>query len=480
MTLQPQIPAKRMFPTFLVPLMILWILTVIFSWFYPERGAVLISNITTPVLLMCSGAWLYSHGKSLRTTEWLLLALTGWYILTRILNGNHYLETDYGFVCQLIATTCVAFPLAGSLEGKRRDNALKVLAGVVVALFSAIAWIAAIASITHHPFQMPLSNLVIGVNGVYTDPARLNVLDMHPNISGALFCLGMGLTLYLCVALRSKWWLLLLVPAALGLSAAVALTLSRTAMVVLSCQIGGIVYLILMKKLRFSRRWLKPAISLLVFIALSAASFMGLYQSILAMDALSGVVEGKLPAIAAVSALASSNPTVAPSATKSPSTDSIVDRSRLNDNVSTFAGRLSDIYPAVIPVLKERPITLLIGNSTDNVISAANRLTGRYLYHWHNSLVQTLMTAGLPAFLFALAFSVLLIIQCARLILSPDVPLPVQALVLPVAGAFIHSMLENLLFVNVQLPNLLFMLLCGFLFAYERTLHPRLRSKKTV
>jgi O-antigen ligase len=474
---QPQISAKRGLHTFSVLLMILWILTVVFGWFFPERGAILASHIVTPVLLMCSGAWLFSRGKSLRTTEWLMLAFTGWYILTRVLNGNHYLETDYDFVCQLIATTCIAFPLAESLEGKQRDNALKALAGVVVALFSAIAWIAVVASITHHPFQLPLSNRVIGVNGIYTNPSRLNVLDMHPNISGALFCMGMGLTLYLCVALRSKWWLLLLLPAALGLFAAVALTLSRTAMVVLSCQIGGIVYLILMKKLRFSRRWLKPAVSLLVFAALSAASFMGLYQSIFVMDALSSAVEGQSPTAAAVSTLPSPTATAVPSATTYPDTASIVDQSRLEENVTTFAGRLSDIYPAVIPVLKERPITLLIGNSTDKVITAANRLTGRYLYHWHNSLIQTLMTAGLPALLFALAFSALLIIQCARLILCPDVPLPVQALVIPVAGVFLHSMLENLLFVNVQLSNLLFMLLCGFIFAYTQTLRPRLRSK---
>ena len=145
-----------------------------------------------------------------------------------------------------------------------------------------------------------------------------------------------------------------------------------------------------------------------------------------------------------------------------------MDQSRLNDDVSTFAGRLNDIYPSVIPVLQKRQITLLIGNATDKVITEANRITGRYLYHWHNSFLQTLMTAGLPALLAVLAFTVLLVIQAGRLVFSRKAAFATQVLVLPVAGVFLHSMLENLLFVNVGLPSLLFILLSGFIFSYGR------------
>ena len=78
------------------------------------------------------------------------------------------------------------------------------------------------------------------------------------------------------------------------------------------------------------------------------------------------------------------------------------------------------------------------------------------------------MTAGLPALLAVLAFTVLLVIQAGRLVFSRKATLAAQVLVLPVAGVFLHSMLENLLFVNVGLPSLLFILLSGFIFSYGR------------
>ena len=468
MSLERNSQANRIWRSLLIPMIALWFLAILFSWFSPERGVLLIRNLMLPVLLMYSGAWLMKRGKTYHTEERLLFVLAIWYVITRMLNGSHYLETDADFACQLVVMVCVAFPLADNL-GAHRDRGLKLLAALFAGTLSVIAWIAVIATVLRTPFQSPLSNLVIGVNDIYANPARLNVLDMHPNIAGATFCLAFGLTLYLLAALKSKWRFLPCILAAIGLFAAVALTLSRTAMIVLSLEVGGFGYLLLMRRLKMTNRFLQVLVSLLACGILVVASFAGLYRSISGMDALSSALSPRQSAASVSESISSDTSTQAANSAAQPADNgSIVDQSRLNDDVSTFAGRLNDIYPSVIPVLQKRQITLLIGNATDKVITEANRITGRYLYHWHNSFLQTLMTAGLPALLAVLAFTVLLVIQAGRLVFSRKAAFATQVLVLPVAGVFLHSMLENLLFVNVGLPSLLFILLSGFIFSYGR------------
>ncbi|MDD3212481.1 MAG: O-antigen ligase family protein, partial [Eubacteriales bacterium] len=232
----------------------------------------------------------------------------------------------------------------------------------------------------------------------------------------------------------------------------------------ISLEIGGFGYLLLMRKLNLRSGWLRFLVSLLACAVLTVGSFAGLYYSITPMNAIANRYQSSQQTPAAE--------TGAEADTAASQTDeSIVSRYHISENVGSFANRLTIVYPAAIPVLRQRPLTLLIGNATDRVIDAAERLTHAKLYHWHNSLLQSLMTAGLPAFLLALAFSVLLMVKCGKIIFSRRTPLAVQALTLPVLGVFLNGMLENLLFINISVINLLFMLLAGFLFAYDTKAH---------
>lgn len=442
-----------------LPIVLLWMLAVVFGWFYPERGGVLLGNIVAPILYAFSGVWLFSRGRHFRTAEILLLAFTAWYVLTRILNGDHYLESDQSTIFQMVATAMIAFPLAANFKPETRRKALNALAVTVVIVFSAIAWVAVVAAILRQPIHLPKSTMILGINEIYSHPARLNVLDIHPNVSGALFSMVFGILLYLTVAVKRKWWVLPLAVAGIGLFAAIALTLSRTAMVAVSLEIGGFGYILLMRKLSLRSGWLRFLASLLACILLTAGAFAGLYYSITPMNAIANRYQASQQTV--------SDDTAADTAAVVQTSGSIVSRYHISENVGSLANRLTVVYPAAIPVLQQRPVTLLIGNATDQVVDAAERLTHTKLYHWHNSLLQALMTAGLPAFLLALTFSVLLLIRCVKMIFSQKTPLFFQVLTLPLLGVFLNGMLENLLFINVSVINLLFMLLAGFIFAYD-------------
>ena len=95
-------------------------------------------------------------------------------------------------------------------------------------------------------------------------------------------------------------------------------------------------------------------------------------------------------------------------------------------------------------------------------------MAGRPLYHWHNSLLQTLMLTGIPGFLAAAAFLVLVVSAGVRTFFSGKAPLYRRLLVLPVAGLFLQGMLESYLFCQVELPFYFFLVLSGYLLAFDR------------
>ena len=140
----------------------------------------------------------------------------------------------------------------------------------------------------------------------------------------------------------------------------------------------------------------------------------------------------------------------------------------LTQDLLTLTGRTNDIYGAALPVLKQRPSILLTGSLDGETIGIATRMAGRPLYHWHNSLLQTLMLTGIPGFLAAAAFLVLMVIAGVRTFFSGKAPLYRRLLVLPVAGLCLQGMLESYLFCQVELPFYFFLVLSGYLLAFDR------------
>ena len=101
-----------------------WFLAILFSWFTPERGVFLIRNLLLPALLAYSGAWLMKRGRTYHTEELLLFVLAIWYIITRILNGSHYLETDADFACQLVVMA-IQIVCGVNAQGRREVLAIE-------------------------------------------------------------------------------------------------------------------------------------------------------------------------------------------------------------------------------------------------------------------------------------------------------------------------------------------------------------------
>ena len=326
---------------------------------------------------------------------------------------------------------------------------------------------------------------VIGFNDVYG--ARLNLWDLHPNVTAAIFVAGFGMSL--CgVSLARRWPAkTVYAVAAVSLFAAASLTISRTAMIAASLEAAGFVFLLIAGRLPSKRKALCVVLALLLACGTAYGAYKG-YEAIVsgvasASQALQHAAETTLPTPQPelssadtteepASPAADSIPAVSQTEDSSPANsagEGIVPQNReLTQDLLTLTGRTNDIYGAALPVLKQRPSILLTGSLDGETIGIATRMAGRPLYHWHNSLLQTLMLTGIPGFLAAAAFLVLVVIAGVRTFFSGKAPLYRRLLVLPVAGLCLQGMLESYLFCQVELPFYFFLVLSGYLLAFDR------------
>ncbi len=446
---------RNPYPLYLI---LLWLLATFFSWFYHKQGNWAINTVVLPLLTATAVLWLVRRIRRMSPAETLLGVLAFWYVLTRLVNADPFTTDNLVSSMHVLAAVFVAFPLAARLGEGRRKQALVLTGALVVTVLGVIAWVAVVASFRREVFVVPFTdNMIIGIR---PEEGRLNVLYMHANLSAVMFVASIGFCLYLLAAVRSKWLRVPVALAAAGLYIAVALTLSRTAMVIVALELGGFAFLLLFKAGRLKRKALRTFVAVAVCVAVTAASFFGLFYFIgRAAGLFGGDGSGSLllPGAYAAEAQTDTAPPVA-------ADEAYIDLSHLGANIDTLANR-TDFYAAVIPAIRNRPATLWVGDSTENVLPALQAALGREAFHWHNSFLQTLMTAGLPALLCTLAFSVLLLAKCVDIVFLRGAPLADQILVLPALGILLHGMLEAFLFVNFGVPNILFFLLAGFLFA---------------
>ncbi len=428
---------------------LLWFVAMIFQAYSPERGGLLIRCVVMPALFALAGARLFASGAKGFAARCMLL-FAGWFVVTRALNGDHYLSNGYDSVSLTACACAVALPLGLNKDAAARARAMRATALTLTLVMGALAWLAVGSAVTRQEILLPGAETVIGVDSVFSGIPRLNLLGIHPNTAAALLNIALGMALWLMLTAKRKLWLIPLALIAIGLYAAVALTDSRTAMIVTALMLAGLCYLL-------AAQWLrqKPALArTLIALAAAALIAVGAYFGFsLANDAISA-----FPGARAEAAEQAEAP--------------LISERPLTENLLDWSGRLTVVYPKAIEVLKERPIALAIGTAEHQTTKALSRLAGERFYHWHNSFLEVLISTGVPGLLLALAFSALLIARCGKLFFAPNAPLAAKMLVLTVAGLFLHGMLEAYLFIHGGTCTMLFMLLSGLALGYAEELCP--------
>ena len=86
----------------------------------------------------------------------------------------------------------------------------------------------------------------------------------------------------------------------------------------------------------------------------------------------------------------------------------------------------------------------------------------------HNSLLQILMTTGLPGLLIAMAFLMLMLCKGLHSLFFSEFYLDDRMLILPVLTVLPRIMLEAYLFTSTNIRTLFFFLMCGMVIGFTR------------
>ncbi len=395
-----------------------------------ERGHALMQSYGAALAFAMIGICLYRGEYRADRAYGLGLALAAWYALTRVLNGDHYLQYDYNQyrIVSMAVTYGLAFPMAAMLEDEEKRHALDRIVAMLTVALSAVCWLGVIAALQGEVITIPFFNSQFGI----MEDGRLYVLSQHPNFTASISVSGLCMLIYLVVSRWKPWVLIPAVVGGAGLFMALPLSDSRTGMIafIISVVIAAVIGF---QRLSLPAKWRR-------------------------------IVEAVcLVAIVAIVAVVGFNATVKVVSTTNESEQTISQRSLLAD-LTTLTGR-TGVYGAVPATIAQHPLALLKGFDELEMMPAVNKNVDMQYNHMHNSFLQTLMLTGVPGLVLTLWLTWRIVSAAVRVLFESEGKIgPAQKLlVLLPAALFIQGMLEHYLFMDsYSILNFLFFLFSGY------------------
>jgi len=397
-----------------------------------DRGVLVMMHYICPLVCAFAGLALVGGRYRRQSDLWIGAAFVGWYVISRMLLGERYLDHSFMMFSNLCCAYLLAFPFARSTGDGLRKSGLKMVSVIFLAAYGVLAWAGVLSALLCTPITLPGLGTEIKI---HTD--RRLWAGNHPNISACMFLIAIMLAVWL-IAVSSKRWLA--VPAVLlaaGAYAGIALADSRTAMLQVGCFAAGAVFLGMLR-LPVRALWKRIVIGFAAgatCLALVFVSFGWTAQF-----------------IADVSATMSA---LAETAQKT----KVATRSIWND-LATMTGR-TNIYAKLLQVVAERPSILGAGLLNSEIVQIIRGASG--VEHAHNAYLQTLLNMGLPGLLMAAYFTLRAGWIACRLVFSRRAAFADQLLAVMLLVLLVSAISEPYLFTEyLTLANMPFFLIFGY------------------
>lgn len=383
-----------------------------------------------------------------------------WFVLSRILNGDYYLQKSSAYLYPKVLSYGVCFLFPFALSARLRQRVLDRFADLYSFLLGMVGWACLYAVATSSRIYSPFSGCYIGLFEADALQKRLSLFGFHPNYTACLMLIGILLAIFRL--LRTKKTALRIAHgiSILGMAAALMMADSRTTSVALCVAVGLLAMVALWWKNSGIQKRKRIAISILACLSAASLCFGGLT---LEKKGIETLASGKGAAGKAIFTAMAETASEAETPLAQPTSDETVLSYRgLSWGADILSGRLT-IYRSIAPTLLQRPQTLLIGTLDDHAMDIPNQLTGWSISNMHNLLLQILLLTGLPGLLLSLWFFVRLLGHsytfCFR---SPSAALPERCLMLIPFALLLISLLDVFIFVSGSTIDLLFFLLTGF------------------
>lgn len=302
---------------------------------------------------------------------------------------------------------------------------------------------------------------------VYWDGARLQAM-WHPNICASIMMIGIAFALGFSTLVQKGWCKALFVAIAALLFCVMALTNSRTSILMAACLIAGFVFFAIIRKGGWKRFIIGLAIALVLIPSLftGAKKLFDANQARLVAIAVAQIQEAEANegTETAVPSQQESTPTIIEGADGNAVLVANAGQKSFAHDMKTLNGR-TVIWNAAVQAIRDNPSILLWG------VDYCGDIIGQYIAvlspaHAHNSWVEILMCLGLPGFLAALFFTAMAVWYIAVTLLKKSTSLWQKALALLMICLLGAGILEPYLFLSdryYHYTDFLFFLLLGYL-----------------
>ncbi len=398
-----------------------------FFYFSPSHDRVLVTAYLWPAVIAAAALLFAMRGyKGMPKQIYASAALAVWFLAVNVINGDKYLEYNLRFVYGVFTAFGIGFPLIILIENKEK-HLMRISLFYSVLMFG-VALLCIYCWATGNSISSPFSDEKIQVTGW-----RMFFFSVYPNELGC----ALGIAFFCLLMLSFRCERPLAKAGCLLMSAVVYLAaipcVSRTTAIVISLTLAGALILLLIK-LPIPNSVVRIAAAIAVSGAVAMFSISVLLGNVIdlkqvytsltaapvnAPSATAVPVEKPTPkpsenkdkpveeAVNNPTKKPESKPvpTASPTAAPAPKpTEDLVDGMPPKDKVwardmtiqvEGFTGRTA-IWEEAIVYIRERPKTLLIGNTDGYVARIPTRIDGYGAIHMQNIWIEVLMQTGIP------------------------------------------------------------------------------------
>ena len=425
-------------------------LLILLDKFFPGTGYFLAEKLLPVPCLLFAGSAL-TRRISLPAKGCLLLSgiTVFWFAAVQL---QHHLSQMGMSAFGIFAAGCLlAFPFA-AVTGEG-DTGLKWLGSVYVAASMLMVLFAGMLLTDTVPETLAQS--------IYWDGTRLAAL-WHPNVCACVLMIGIGITLFFILQAKKRWEKVLLALMTALQFAAIALTNSRTSILLTCALFGGTLFFGIWKG-GWKRFLAGAAAALAALVVLFALS--GFLFDLNTEAQISRLLEQRELG----NAVGSDSQTLL---VNEQTGEAIIlgnsNQGELMQDMKTLNGR-THIWKAAVTALQDNPPLKIWGTEYVSIeISSRNYFP---VAHAHNSWMQVMMKQGIPGLLLSLVYTVLALWNILVLLWRPNVALEKKVIAMLVLCILAASFLEIYLFgsdLNTFFAHYLFFFMLGCLGCWRR------------
>ena len=439
-----------------------------------------------PVLL---AAVLYFRRLRDGTELKLLFAFWIWFWFSRALNGSPTLDHDFHIFFDL-SLMIPFFALGPALTNAEKKRFLDWLSAIIGGFYFIIGLIALSAFLRRSLYMLPIAEAQIGIVP-NADYSRIIILDDNPTITSFWYLIALFLMIYQFFQCEKKLWRVPILFSALLDLSVIAICYSRSVWLCAALAFALLTVMLLLQFLQTKSRFLRLAVAFFAAVLVLSVSYKSCALCADMMTTLSYKIgdsktsqvtePGPGPENAMWTEdrfsirpmVLSSGKTQTPQAVSLPRAQELSDPQTASGDLNYVSFSRRQIWHGALQTIRMNPSILWRGHICDSVIIAAYIFitddgTGQIPWNFYNSLIQVLMTTGLPGLFLVISFLVLILYRGIRFSLCVRAPLSLRTLVLPVAATIPYFMLEAGLFSAIDVRTLFYFLMCGMMLGASR------------